>query len=136
MKTFKTQILTPDGSVFDGETVSVKVPGSQGQFQVLHNHAALMSSLTVGTAEISDSENNEQLLAISGGFVEVNNNEVTVLAQAAERPEEIDVERAKEAEERARKRLKDNKMDTARADAALKRAVNRINLADKYQPQS
>lgn len=133
MKSFKTQILTPDGSVFDGETVSVKVPGSEGQFQVLHNHAALMSSLEVGTAEVSDDNNNEQVFAVSGGFVEVNNNKVTVLAQAAERPEEIDVKRAKDAEERARKRLKDSKMDATRAEAALKRAINRIKLADKHQ---
>lgn len=132
MSALNTHILTPDGAVFEGEIVSIHVPGSEGQFQVLNNHADLISSLTVGVARVADADRSEQQFAISGGFVEVKDNKVTVLAEAAERPEEIDVDRAEAAKKRAKKRMSDSKMDRTRAEAALKRAINRLKLAGNY----
>ncbi|TNE70889.1 ATP synthase F1 subunit epsilon [bacterium] len=129
MSNFKTSLLTPDGAIFEGDTVSLNVPGSNGDFQVLHNHAALMSTLDIGIAKIKTTDNKVQEYALSGGFVEVNQNVVTVLAEAAEDASHIDVERAKASKERAEERLRTAATDRVRAEASLKRALNRLKLA-------
>jgi len=132
MKTFEAKILTPDGPVFNGMVESINLPGTQGNFQVLAEHAALMSALDTGEIRINDGSKKDVLFAVSVGFVEVNENKVIVLAEAAEPPEKIDLERALESKRRAEERLKaanDDSVDYARAEAALKRAINRLNLA-------
>lgn len=129
MNSFKTSLLTPSGSLFDGQVISVNVPGTEGDFQILHNHAALMSSLDIGVARIKTEDNSEKEYCVSGGFVEVNNNEVIILAEAAESPDLIDVERAKASRKRAETRLKETGIDRARAEASLKRALSRLKLA-------
>ncbi|MCH8525282.1 MAG: ATP synthase F1 subunit epsilon, partial [Balneolales bacterium] len=106
MKTFETQILTPDGAVFKGMVESVNLPGTEGNFQILGDHASLMSALEPGEIKLSGgSTASETRFAMSVGFVEVHENNVTVLAEAAERVEKIDVERAKLALKRAEERL-------------------------------
>jgi len=130
MKSFKAQILTPDGPVFEGETIGVALPGTEGGFEVLYNHANLMSYLDIGRTIVHKENSNEEVYAISGGFVEVSDNKLILLAEAAESANEIDIERANAAKERAEKRMKDEKMDHTRAELALKRAINRLKIAE------
>ena len=130
-KTIHTEILTPFGAAFKGDVVSATLPGTEGSFQVLHNHAALMSSLDTGLITVRDSSGMESLYSVSGGFAEVQGNHVSVLAEAAESKEQIDIERAEEAKRRAEERLGSRKpdVDVKRAEAALRRAINRLRLA-------
>jgi F-type H+-transporting ATPase subunit epsilon len=131
MKPFEVQILTPNGSVYNGTVTGIKLPGTEGNFEVLHNHASLMSGLEVGVISIKN-DAKVDYIAVSGGFVEVNSNKVTVLAESAEPKEEIDLQRALQAKKRAEERLaaeKKNAVDQIRAELALNRAVNRIKVA-------
>ena len=133
MKPFEVQILTPNGSVYNGTVMGIKLPGTEGNFEVLHNHASLMSGLEVGVISIRN-DAKVDYIAVSGGFVEVNSNKVTVLAESAELKEEIDLQRALEAKKRAEERLaaeKKNAVDQIRAELAPNRAVNRIKVAQQ-----
>ena len=131
MNSFKAQILTPEGSLFDDEVTGVRIPGEMGSFEVKTLHANIISSLEVGEILVRKAAGDEQQFAVTGGFVEVVDNKLTLLAEAAEPVEEIDVERAKKAKERARERLDsdDPEIDKERARKALKRAENRIKLS-------
>lgn len=131
MNIFKAQILTPDGPVYEGEVVSVRMPGTEGDFQVLYNHASLMSSLEIGPVIVREDNESEEIYAISGGFVEISNNRLVLLAEAAERAANIDIARARAAKERAEQRINDSGMDKERAQKALKRALNRIMIAGR-----
>ncbi len=83
MSTFNAQILTPHGSLFEGEVSGVKLPGTEGSFEVRANHAAIISTLEKGKALVRKDGGNTTF-TISGGFVEVNNNKLTLLAESAE----------------------------------------------------
>ena len=131
MNVFQAQILTPDGPVFDGKVESIRMPGTEGDFQVLINHANLMSSLDIGPVTIVDAVGKVQKFAISGGMVDVNSNVVSLFAEAAEPSNAIDVERARASKERAEQRVKDSNMDQLRAQASLHRAVNRLKIAGR-----
>jgi F-type H+-transporting ATPase subunit epsilon len=131
MNVFQAQILTPDGPVFDGKVESIRVPGSEGDFQVLINHANLMSSLDVGPVTIVDATGKVQKFAISGGMLDVNNNVVSLFAEAAESSNVINIERARASKERAEQRVRDSSMDQVRAQTSLKRAVNRLKIAGR-----
>lgn len=133
MKTLKLEVITPSKKAFDDSVSAVTLPGTAGSFQVLYNHAPLMSSLEIGVVKIIDTNEKENFFAIGGGTVEVLDNKVLVLAESFERPDEIDIERAEKAKQRAKERLssKDKDIDNARAEAALKRAVNRLKLTKK-----
>lgn len=131
MKEINVEIITPSKLAFRGEVKSVSVPGSSGNFQVLFNHAPLLSSLEVGRIKFEDLEGKEVELAVSGGTIEVNNNKVLILADSIESKEEIDIDRAKRAYERAKDRLsvnRKNDIDVIRAEAALQRALNRLKF--------
>lgn len=134
MNSFHAQILTPEGSLFDDEVTGVRVPGEMGSFEVKTLHANIISSLEVGNILVRKATGNEQHFAVTGGFVEVVDNKLTLLAEAAEPVEEIDVERAEEAKKRAEERLEadDPDIDKDRAEKALKRADNRIKLAADF----
>lgn len=82
MSTFDAQILTPDGSLFEGEVTGVKLPGTLGSFEVKYNHAAIVSSLEEGEVLVRKSDG-DLVFTITGGFVEVNNNQLTLLAESA-----------------------------------------------------
>lgn len=82
MNTFDAQILTPDGALFEGEVTGVKLPGTLGSFEVKFNHAAIVSSLEEGEVLVRKSDG-DQIFTITGGFVEVNNNKLTLLAESA-----------------------------------------------------
>ena len=129
-KNFKLDIVTPTKTVFSGEVQSFSAPGVAGGFQVLFNHAPLLSSITVGQVKIIDPAGSESRYATSGGFVEVNGNQVILLAETAERSDEIDVQRAEKAKERAAERLQQKeRVDEERARVALARALNRLKIA-------
>lgn len=129
MDSFEAQIQTPDGSIFEEEVEGVQMPGVEGSFEVKKGHASLVSSLDIGTVRIRKIDDSKQFFAITGGFVEVYENKLTLLAEAAESREEIDVERAREAKQRAQERIGDDSMDQARAKRALRRAENRLKVA-------
>lgn len=131
-KLFHLEIVTPRRVVFSGDVESFSAPGVMGGFQVLHSHAPLLSAIGVGEVKVRDAAGTEFRYATSGGFVEVRDNKVIVLAETAERADEIDRDRAKAAEDRARKRLseREKEMDLERARAALLRAVNRLKIAE------
>jgi len=130
-KTFHLEIVTPKRIVYKGEVMSFSAPGVEGGFQVLHSHAPLLASLKIGEVKISDTSGTEFHYAISGGFTEVRDNKVVLLAETAERSDEINVERVKEACDRAKKRIAENypETDIERAKLALYRALNRLKVA-------
>jgi len=132
-KAFKLEIVTPKRLVFSGEITSFSAPGVVGGFQVLKNHAALLSSIAFGEVKLVDVAGIESRFATSGGIVEVHDNKVIMLAETAERSDEIDVARAQEARDRARKRLAEKKseVDFDRARIALFRALNRLKVANQ-----
>jgi F-type H+-transporting ATPase subunit epsilon len=130
---FHIEIVTPRKVIFNGEVNSFSAPGIEGGFQVLFSHAPLLSTIGIGEVRITTKENTEHRYSTSGGFVEVKNNKLVMLAETIERLDEIDVKRAEAAKERAMARLKERKPETEveRADVALQRALNRIRLAQR-----
>jgi F-type H+-transporting ATPase subunit epsilon len=132
-KPFKVEIVTPKRLVFSGDITSFSAPGVVGGFQVLKNHAALLSSIAVGEVKLVDLAGNVSRYATSGGIVEVHDNKVVMLAETAERSDEIDVVRAQAARDRARKRLAEKKsdIDADRARIAMFRALNRLKVANQ-----
>lgn len=131
-KRYRLEIVTPRRTVYASEVVSFSAPGVVGGFQVLFNHAALLSSLQTGEVKLVEPDGAEWRYATSGGFVEVRNNTVVLLAETAERADEIDVGRARAARDRAHQRLSQRAqdLDIARARAALARAMNRLKVAE------
>jgi F-type H+-transporting ATPase subunit epsilon len=132
-KAFIAEIVTPKRVVFSGEVTSFSAPGVVGGFQVLKNHAPLLSSIAVGEVKLVDIAGMESHYATSGGVVEVHDNKVIMLAETAERSDEIDVDRARAARDRARQRLAEKKseVDFDRARIALFRALNRLKVANQ-----
>jgi F-type H+-transporting ATPase subunit epsilon len=132
-KPFSLEIIAPTGIIYQGEVTSVSAPGTLGRFQVLFNHAPLLSSLIPGPIHVRDTAGKDTIFASGGGFLEVRDNKVVVLAESAERPDEIDVERARRAKERAELRLRSAApdVDEIRAQLALARAKNRLQLAEQ-----
>jgi F-type H+-transporting ATPase subunit epsilon len=132
-KLFKLEIVTPKKIVFSGDVISFSAPGVAGGFQVLKSHAPLLANIAIGEVKLIDQEGAETRFATSGGFVEVHDNKVIMLAETAERSGEIDVSRAEAARERARKRLTEKAAgtDIDRARLALFRAMNRLKVADQ-----
>ena len=131
MDTFYAQILTPEGSIFEGDVTGVKMPGSLGSFEVKQNHANLVSSLDIGEIRVRKAEGDDQYIAVAGGFVEVNNNKLTLLAEIAEPAADIDVERAEKAIENATHKLQEKKSDRLHLETSLRKAKNRIKVANR-----
>ena len=134
--TFKLEIVTPEKKVVDTSAEEIQIPGKNGYLGILPGHAPLITELAVG--EITFRENpgsvaNEQRLAVAWGFAEVLPDKVTILAESAERPAEIDVERARKSKERAEQRLSsgDTTVDVKRALDALHRAESRLEVASR-----
>ena len=128
------EVITPSKAAYKGKVISVTVPGTQGNFQILSNHAPIMSSLEIGVIKIVEDDNKELIFATSGGTVEVVDNKITILAESFESKDEIDAKRAEEAKKRAQERLakrKTEKIDDLRAELALKRAINRLKVLEK-----
>jgi F-type H+-transporting ATPase subunit epsilon len=127
----KLELATPARLVVTTTADEVVVPGAEGYFGVLPGHASLLALLGVGEVRYR-SGREEHHLAVCGGFAEVGADRVTILAESAERPEEIDVARARAARERAESRLAlrgGEEVDVARAMTALRRAETRLQVA-------
>ncbi|MFP4228629.1 MAG: ATP synthase F1 subunit epsilon [Salinivenus sp.] len=132
-------IVTPDGRAFEGAANGVRAPGVEGSFEVRRDHAPLIAAFGIGPLvvkteaahEYADMHDDRIVFATSGGFLEIVDNNVTVLAETIEPASEIDVERAENAEERALRRLENGVQGEAReeAEAALERARNRTRVA-------
>jgi F-type H+-transporting ATPase subunit epsilon len=138
--TIKLDIVTVERLVYSKDVDMVVIPGSEGVFGVLPNHAPLLSAMNYGEMIVRRKDEEEQLFAISGGFVEVQPDKVTVLADAAERADEISVERAQSARDRAKGLLEQakntNSVDLTRAEASLRRALVRLKIARKRSRHS
>ena len=130
MSTIKVNIVTPDGPVYDSEANMVIAVTSTGELGVLPGHIPMVAPLEIGAVRLNK-DNGTERIAVSGGFLEVRPDKVTILAQAAELAEDIDTERAIEARKRAESRLqaKQDDIDFKRAELSLKRAMNRLNVA-------
>ncbi len=127
------EVVTPDRLVLSTEAEVVVCPGVEGQFGVLVGHIPFLSALEIGEMYYRKGGQTEHL-AVSGGFAEVTGAKVTIVAEAAEKGREIDVERAMRAKERAEKRLaaaKTAEIDWARAEAALRRSMVRAKVAGR-----
>lgn len=137
MKELYVEIITPSKVAFKGNVKSINIPGVLGNFQVLYNHAPLLSGFETGIIKITNTEDAETIFATSGGTVEVLANKILVLADSLESKDEIDVDRAQAAYQRAKERLSQlskEKIDVTRAEAALNRAINRLKLTGNSTP--
>ncbi|MBT8331819.1 MAG: F0F1 ATP synthase subunit epsilon [Deltaproteobacteria bacterium] len=127
------EVVTPEKIVVSEEAQIVASPGSMGEFGVLSGHTPFLTTLKTGMIRYTDASGKENYVFVSGGFAEALPGKVTVLAESAEISNDIDVKRAKEAFERAEKRLAEDRaredIDFARARAALERATVRIRVA-------
>src|SRR6201998_3138082 len=129
-------VVTPGRQLLRESVVEVTVPGLEGQLGILPGHAPLMTELGIGELAYRTSTSSQPIvLAVISGFAEVLPDRVTVLAETAERAEEIDLARAEEAKARAEKRLAsgDTNIDWDRANIALQRSIIRIQIARKYR---
>lgn len=128
----KLDIVTAEKVVFSDEVDIVIAPGLEGQLAILPHHAPLMTTLTSGEL-IARKKEEEYCMAISGGYLEVRPDRVIVLADEAERAEEIDIARAESAKKRAQQALAHpaSQVDAAMAEAALRRAIARIEVAER-----
>lgn len=127
---FKAQLLTPDGPKFEGEVKSTTLPGVNGSFQILFNHAPIVSALGIGRIELVDKGGHEFQYAVTGGFVEMNDNLLTILAEKAEEKTEIDKEEAKLYINQIKSKLKSIKDGREDFEVALKVAENRLKIAE------
>ena len=124
------EVVTPQEAVVSEDIQSISAPGSEGEFCALKGHTTFLTSLKTGGIRYKDASGKERILFVSGGFVEVLPDKVTILAESAERREDIDLDRATVALGRAEKRLSGTTtdIDVVRAQAALQRALYRIKI--------
>jgi F-type H+-transporting ATPase subunit epsilon len=128
------EVVTPSGAVVSEEVDIVTAPGVSGEFGVLANHAPFLSTIKTGTLSFKKDRISKYLM-VTGGFAEVSNNKITFLVESAEFGNDIDVDRAIRAKERAEKRLAQaqqatEKINRVRAEAALQRSLARMRTAE------
>jgi F-type H+-transporting ATPase subunit epsilon len=134
MSELNLEIITPEKPIFKDQIEAVTIPGTQGSFQILKDHAPIISSFEIGIIKVKKASA-ETFYTTAGGTVEVSKNQVLVLADSIEKITDINVDRAEQAKKRAEDRLQkkhEENIDEARANAALKRALNRLNAVKKY----
>lgn len=129
--TMHVEVVTAERELYNGEANELVAPGVEGELGILPRHAALLTTLKPGALRIKLNDAEEPLF-VSGGFLEVSNNQATVLADTAEHAEEIDQARAEEARRRAQERLAQATSDSERAElqGALERAMERLRVSD------
>ncbi|MEE4262541.1 MAG: F0F1 ATP synthase subunit epsilon [Desulfobacteraceae bacterium] len=129
----RLEVVTPEKEVVNAMAQIVMAPGSLGEFGVLSGHTPFMTSLNTGAIHYRDESGKDKFVFVSGGFAEALPDKVTVLAESAEKMEDIDPQRAQEAMKRAEERLSEartkEEVDRARARAALERAMMRIKIS-------
>ena len=127
-KTLKLEVITPEDVTLRAESTSVIVPGVDGELVIWPNHAPLLAGLKPGVISYKTASGTEKLV-VSGGFIEVSNNVISIIAPAAEKSTDIDFARAEAAKQRAQERIaKKENIDMARAQAALARANARLSV--------
>lgn len=131
--TIQVEIVTPEHKVVHETATEITVPGKDGYLGILPGHAPLISELAVGEISYKTVAGETKLLAVAWGFVEVLPNKVTILAETAERAEDIDVERAQRARAEAEVQVKAMKDDFAKYEADLQRANTRLDVAAKIK---
>ncbi|NWF87900.1 MAG: ATP synthase F1 subunit epsilon [Ignavibacteriaceae bacterium] len=133
-KELDLEIISPEKKVFSGRVISVTIPGTKGNFQVLYNHAPLISTFETGIIKLELADKSKHIYTTSGGSVEVLDNKILILSDTVEHVEDINLERAKKSRERAEERLskKGGVVDVDRARASLARALNRIKAVEKF----
>jgi F-type H+-transporting ATPase subunit epsilon len=132
-KKYKLEIVTPEKKAFSGEVFFSVFPGSEGELGILADHAPLLARLDPGEIRITSREDGAvEHFAIAGGFLEVRNNEVSVIAETAETPAEIDKSAALAAKAGAEEALKKAATDADRVSAALqlRKAIARVKVAE------
>lgn len=132
MATFRLEIVTAERMIYSDDVDAVVAWGVEGQLGILPHHAPLMTMLQPGELMIRKNKS-EEYLAISGGFLEVRPDKVVILADACERADEIDIERAEQAKKRAQETMKAAPLsaEAASAEAALRRSLARLRVAEK-----
>ena len=132
-KLLTLEIVSPVKKVYSGFVNSVSAPGILGEFQILFNHAAMVSVLDIGIIKINSDTFEEIKFSVSGGTLEVRNNIVNILAETIESKDDLDVERARRSLERANQRIASHEkdFDRERSLLSIKRAKNRLKLAGK-----
>lgn len=132
----RCEIVSQDKLVFEGDADIVVVPGALGEMGILPGHAPLLSALELGVIRVKQGEQ-ESVFTVTGGFIEVQPDIVTIMADAAENVEDIDVERAQKAMDRAKKLLEEysetDPENYLRIQAALRRSNLRLKIADQYR---
>lgn len=133
-KQIMLEIITPKETVFKENVDVLEAPAVDGLIGILPRHAPLITALKTGVIRVKQ-ETNERYISVSEGIMDVKPDQVNIVARTAELPEEIDVERAKKAKERAKERLEKSsaKIDQARAEGALERAMARIKAAENHR---
>lgn len=129
--TIHAQILTPEGAKFDEDVLGITVPGASGSFEMLYNHAPVVSALDVGVVVIRKQDGFEKIYAVSGGFVEMNDNKVTLLAQSAVEPGDIDIEEAEKKLSDAKEKLKEPSVTYDDVEQQVRDAKNLIKTANR-----
>lgn len=132
---FQLEIITPEEKVFQGKVDMVTAPGTQGTIGILPNHASLMSSLEPGELKVKVGDENIQYMALAGGFLQVQDNKVTILADTAQRAENISEAEAKEAKKRAEKLLDQQLSDVefTKAEAQLRKALANLKVLSQMK---
>lgn len=130
MDTFQVHILAADKTLYEGPCVSLTIPASDGERGILAHHSGMMAAIVPGTIRWQPPEEAVQLAAVSPGMVKVEDNEVLVLVDSAERPEEIDEAWARREADEAREALlqKKSRQEHQLAQATLARALNRLRV--------
>lgn len=131
MNTLTVSVVTPDGPVLENDFDMVSCKAENGELGIMPGHIPLVAPLSISAIRLKR-ESDVLQLAVNGGFLEVQPDKITILAQSAEKPGDIDIERAKSAQERAQQRLqsKQDNVDYHRAKSALRRAVNRLDVSN------
>ncbi|OFK79807.1 ATP synthase F1 subunit epsilon [Anaerosphaera sp. HMSC064C01] len=124
------KVVTPDKLFFEGDIDMLVARTIEGDVGILLNHSPLVTILDIGRLVIKDGDE-RKVAACAGGYIDVRNNQITVVSDACEWEDEIDINRAERAKERASKKLEDKDTDTFKAELALKKAINRINVGNK-----
>lgn len=132
MGSLNVSIVTPDGLVYEGVAQMVIARTKAGELGILPGHVPLVAPLKIDIVRLKV-ESGEEWVAVNGGFMEVNGEEVNILADTAEREQDIDIDRAEKAKQRAEEELsraKEQKVDEVMAQLALQRAINRIHAKE------
>ncbi|WP_274654297.1 F0F1 ATP synthase subunit epsilon [Paenibacillus humicola] len=134
MSTFLLEIVTPERIVYAKDVNMVIVKGAAGELGILANHIPLVTPLKIAPVTVKR-DNAMDFIAVNGGFIEVRKDKVVILAESAELPEDIDVDRAELARQRAEQRISGGggEIDVKRAEAALHRALNRLDVKQRVR---